>query len=174
MTAGMKHRNIFLIGMMGSGKTSTGRELARLLDYSFVDMDGLIEKEAGTTISVLFQSRGEEYFRGLESRKLQAVCNKEHQVVSTGGGIILSAGNRDAIMAAGTAIYLKTSLDWLVRRLRGSKDRPLLAGEGLETKLASLAAEREKLYQSAAILEILTDAKTPGETAAEIVKMLKA
>lgn len=164
--------NIYLVGMMGSGKTVTGKVLASLTGFRFVDLDQVIESEQKTTISVLFETKGESFFRDLETRTLRAAAAGTRQIISTGGGIIIRPENREIMKATGTVVFLETGLQWLLKRLRGSTDRPLLKTPDWTSRVEQLVKERMPLYKEAASVSILTDGKTAAQAAGEIVSLL--
>ena len=165
---------IFLIGMMGSGKTSVGRELASLLDRKFVDLDFEIEKGAGLTIPEIFEKRGEPYFRKLETLALERFGRQERTVVSTGGGIVLKPANVEFMRFAGLVIFLEAAPETLCARLKDSSaGRPLLQTPDWKQTVLTLCREREPLYRAAAYYCVATDGKTDSQTASEIQKILE-
>lgn len=156
-----KRQNIVLIGYMGSGKTTIGKKAARALNYSFYDTDECIEEEEGCSISELFSSRGEEYFRKKETETLQKLLlDSNKYVIATGGGIVKNNENIALLKQIGIVVYLKCSVDKLLPRLRGDSKRPLLAEGCLEEKVAKMVAERNPLYETAADVILETDGKS--------------
>lgn len=152
------HASIVLIGMTGAGKSATGLALAELLNLPFVETDALVEEAAGMSIAELVSAQGEAPFRELESAALQKALTttEQEQIVSTGGGIVLSQENRDLICARARSVYLSVPLYILQERLQNeTESRPLLAGQDLATVLADMLRDREKLYQAAAYLSVL-------------------
>lgn len=144
---------IFLIGFMGSGKSTLGSQLARRLDYQFVDMDHLIEETAEMSIPKIFNEHGEEVFRKWEHDILLEVCRREKLVISTGGGAPCHSGIMDLMNANGTSVYLKLTPEALRDRLIRSKtERPLIKGKS-ETELlefiTELLEQRAKFYEQA-------------------------
>jgi shikimate kinase len=142
---------ISLTGMMGSGKTTIGNSLALKLDYQFIDLDQHIEKRTKKTINKIFQDRGEEYFRKLETSYLAEIINRQKNLIlSTGGGIILAAENRKLLAEKTISIYLEASLDILASRLINDQDRPLLKNKKeLNQTLRSIYNQRCRFYQEA-------------------------
>ena len=144
---------IFLTGFMGCGKSTTGKKLAGKLKYGFIDLDDYIAEKENTTISAIFEEKGEEYFRNLESSSLAELAAKNDLVISTGGGTPCFNHNMDFINAFGISIYLKLSVDALYIRLANAKqERPLLAqleGENLRQEIRIRLAEREPYYTKA-------------------------
>mgnify|MGYP001563273272 CR=1 FL=1 len=163
-------KNVYLVGMMGSGKTSSGRALARLLALPFVDLDDDITERDGHSINDIFESKGEPYFRTLERELLLQVSRKTDQVIATGGGIVLDPANRLRMRETGHVIYLKTGLPVLWDRVKEKKDRPLLSGPDREQALAGLFYARTPLYESSSDKVFLTDQKSPEAVALEIYK----
>jgi shikimate kinase len=163
-------KNIYLIGMMGSGKTTTGQALAKLFALKFVDVDDLIVERAHQSINDIFKKQGEPYFRKLESEILHEVSMRSSQVASTGGGIVLMPENVEQMKKTGTVIYLKTSLEVLWERVKDKTDRPLLKTRKPQKTLADLLRDRSFLYEAAQNKTFLTDQKTPEEVATEIYK----
>ncbi len=144
--------NIYLIGFMGSGKTTVGQLLARRLNWTFVDTDARIETATGRTIPEIFAHMGESGFRRLEHEVLCTVTAATHQVVALGGGAPLRPDNWQMIRATGWTVYLSVPIDVLWHRLRSVRDRPLIAGytgEALRRRIAELLEQREPVYRQA-------------------------
>ena len=146
----MGHSNIFLVGMMGAGKTTVGRALAVRMKREFVDTDRVLVERTGVAVATVFEIEGEEGFRKRESAVLREVCEQDGRVVATGGGIVLAEENRLAMREAGTVIYLRARLESLWERVRHDSTRPLLATPDPRARLAELLAQREPLYREAA------------------------
>ena len=163
--------NIFLIGMMGTGKSTVGVLLANKLKIPFVDLDKEIEKSTRKTISGIFKLDGEATFRRIETECLKEVSAS---VVSCGGGIILKEENRNFIKVNGTTILLTASIEELVRRLKGAEKRPLLAKNNEKESLIKLWLDRRAQYLSIADVTIDTDGKTSIQITNEILLDLKS
>ncbi len=146
--------NIFLVGMMGSGKTTIGRSLANYTGKTFVDSDHEIQERTGVKIPVIFDIEGETGFRRRETEVLQELVKMDNVVLATGGGAILSENNRDLLKRHGTVVYLRAAVIDLQRRTRHDKNRPLLQTKNLHAKLTQLLAERDEFYREAAHLVI--------------------
>ena len=144
---------IFLIGFMGSGKSTLGAQLARRLDYQFMDMDHLIEETADMSIPEIFDEHGEEVFRKWEHDILHELCQREKLVISTGGGVPCHSGLMDLMNSHGSTIYLKMTPEALLNRLlRSRTERPLIKGKSeaeLLEFIRSKLQEREKFYSRA-------------------------
>ena len=162
--------NIFLIGMMGTGKSTVGVLLANELKIPFVDLDKEIEKSTRKTISGIFKLDGEATFRRIETARLKEVSAS---VVSCGGGIILKEENRNFIKVNGTTILLTASIDELVRRLKGAEKRPLLAKNNEKESLIKLWLDRRAQYLSLSDMTIDTDGKTSRQITNDILLDLK-
>lgn len=161
--------NIVLIGFMGSGKTSVGKQLAERLGYKFLDTDCLIENKAGAPISLIFESKGEEYFRDMESSILKDILyDTRGGVISTGGGLPMRSENRDALKKFGRVVYLKGSKEILVQRLSKDTTRPLLKGEDISKRVDQLLKERSHIYEELANQIIIIDDKSISEIVEEI------
>ena len=141
---------IFLLGFMGSGKSTVGRRLAGRLAYSFIDMDARLEGEHGMTINEIFEKLGEKAFRELESNLLKEMVTLQDAVISTGGGLPCTGNNMDLINRKGVSIYLRMEPAALLNRLsRGKSRRPLirhLSRQELETFIQEKLREREPVY----------------------------
>jgi shikimate kinase len=143
-------RSVVLVGMMGAGKSSVGRRLAARLGIPFIDADVEIEKAAGMTISEIFASHGEPYFRAGETRVIARLLESGPQVLATGGGAFMNADTRAAIRAKGISVWLRATLDVLNRRIKRRGDRPLLKGAADPTEtLRKLMEQRDPVYAEA-------------------------
>lgn len=160
MSAVGRHANIFLVGMMGAGKTTAGRLLARRLERRFIDSDHEIEARCGVGIPVIFEIEGEVGFREREARAIEEFTAQEGVVLATGGGAVLRAENRSRLAARGTVIYLHAPPEALYRRVRSDRNRPLLATEDPLGRLRELYAVRDPLYREIADLIIETGAQS--------------
>jgi len=118
--------NIYLIGPMGSGKTTIGHRVAKLLGMDFLDCDRELEAQTGASVSLIFDLEGESGFRERETRMLQNLTSHENVLVATGGGVILEAENCEMLSRSGLVVYLQTSVEQQFRRLRRDRSRPLL------------------------------------------------
>jgi shikimate kinase len=164
-------RSIYLIGMMGSGKTSTGRPLAKRLGYGFVDADAVIEQVAGCTIPEIFQRDGEEGFRLIESQVLNAISQRHSLVVATGGGVVTKPENWGQLHS-GIVIWLDVDRTQLIKRLRSdSTQRPLLQQPDPEAALTALLQQRRPLYDEADLTVVIND-ETPDVVADGILQLL--
>ncbi|SMC78882.1 shikimate kinase [Pedobacter africanus] len=147
---------IFLIGFMGSGKSTMGKKLATKLGYDFIDLDHEIEKQIGTSISDYFGSHGEAAFRELESQSLKNFAYPQNAVVATGGGTPCFFDNMDWMNASGTSMYIEMPPAALAKRLEGGKEkRPLLRDldeAGMIAFIESKLSERESFYKRATII----------------------
>ena len=161
----------YLIGMMGSGKSSVGKLLANKLQFSIIDIDKEIEKDEKLSIKEIFEKKGENYFREIESKYL--LRKRKLSVVSCGGGIILNKKNREFLKTSGYTIYLKSSIPTLEKRLLNENGRPLLSNDNLKETLINIYSKRKTLYTSAANTTIITDRKSVKEVCELIIKKLK-
>jgi shikimate kinase len=142
-------RNIILTGFMATGKSSVGQALAARLGYEFLDLDSLIEVEAGMPIARIFATQGEERFRELESRMVEQVARRDASVIATGGGAIVNPRNLEALKRGGVVIALTAKPETILARVGSGKDRPMLwAGETLD-RIRLLLAERASAYTKA-------------------------
>jgi len=170
----MNAPNIYLIGLMGSGKTTLGKSLAKKLNRPFIDTDQLIEQKSGVDVSMIFEFEGEVGFRERETKLLSEIALKKEHIVSTGGGIILSKYNRDVIAKSGIIFYLKTQPAELFIRLQNDKTRPLLQGTNLKEKLTKIYAERSTLYEMTADYIIETKNKKISQILTNIEEIMTA
>jgi shikimate kinase len=161
----------YLIGMMGSGKSSVGKLLANKLQFSIIDIDKEIEKDENLSIKEIFEKKGENYFREIESKYL--LRKRKLAVVSCGGGIILNKKNREFLKTNGYTIYLKSSIATLEQRLLNENSRPLLSNDNLKETLINIYTKRKTLYTSSANTTIITDRRSVKEVCELIIKKLK-
>ena len=164
--------NIILIGPMGSGKTSTGRMLAKEMGYAFADTDEEVTKRTGVSIAYIFDVEGEEGFRKRECLALKECLNDNNMILSTGGGIVLSKENRDLLQDRGTVVYLQTSIRSQVKRTSSTNNRPLLQNKDPEETLEKLMLTRAPLYEEIADITIMTDNKSLQEMSKEIQRAI--
>ncbi|QNI43461.1 shikimate kinase [Synechococcus sp. A15-28] len=164
-------RSLYLVGMMGSGKTSTGRPLAERLGYGFVDADAVIKQAAGCSIPEIFERDGEAGFRKLESQVLSAISQRHSLVVATGGGVVTQLENW-GLLHSGIVIWLDVVPDQLLQRLKAdSTVRPLLQTDDPEAALNALLNERRPLYAEADLTVVINE-ETPETVADGILQLL--
>lgn len=157
--------NIFLVGLMGAGKTTVGRRLAKRLGKSFYDCDEEIERTTGVKIPVIFDIEGETGFRAREARMLAELVVRSDIVLATGGGAVLSADNRRMLAENGLVVYLRALASDLWARTRHDRNRPLLKTDQPLARLEELYAERDPLYRSIADLIVDTGSQSLGSLA---------
>jgi shikimate kinase len=161
-------RSIFLIGPMGSGKSAVGKRLATRLRRTFHDSDTEIERRTGVDVAYVFEKEGEAGFRRRESEVIAELTQLEDIVLATGGGAVLDPMNRQHLAERGYVVYLEASVEQQFGRTRGSKSRPLLAGEDRRARLAELMSVREPLYRAIADCCVRTDGRRVDAVASEI------
>ena len=165
--------NIFLVGPMGAGKTSIGRQLAEALGMDFFDSDHEIEARSGATIPWIFDVEGEDGFRKREQTMIEELSQRQNIVLATGGGAVLSEANRNYLKTRGTVIYLSASIDLLLERTQRDRNRPLLQTENPRARLEELMQIREPLYREVADIVLETDNSSIRHTVNRIIKQLK-
>ncbi|MFT5577652.1 MAG: shikimate kinase [Paraglaciecola psychrophila] len=157
---------------MGAGKSTIGRLLASDLRLEFKDTDKEIEDRSGVDIPWIFDMEGEEGFRNREAAMLLELCELDHILLATGGGIIMKAENRKALANSGRVVYLITTIDEQVRRTNRDKKRPLLQNDDPRKVLTALMAIRDPLYREIADITIDTDGRSPKSVSQELAKLL--
>ena len=167
------NQNIFLIGLMGAGKTTIGRQLASELSLEFFDSDHEVEKRTGVTITHIFDIEGEVGFRKRETAMLDELTEKKGIVLATGGGAILKPENRQFLMSRGTTIYLYANIDTLLERTSKDRNRPLLQTEDPHAKLEELLDIRDPLYRETADIIIDTGKDSVRLALKEILEKLQ-
>ena len=165
-----KYKNIILTGMMGSGKTTVGKELAVLLNCNFIDLDEIIEKKYGK-ISDIFAQKGEAYFREAETQELKNLKEKEKFVLSTGGGIILKDENIEILKKIGQVFYLSAKSETIYGRIKNQNHRPLLNTKNPKKSIEEILNKRLEQYEKSGE-KIITDNKSTKEIAGEIYEKL--
>ncbi len=168
-----KNQNIFLIGLMGAGKTTIGRQIASELSLEFFDSDHEIEDRTGVTITHIFDIEGENGFRKRETAVLDELTERKGIVLATGGGAILKAENRQFLMSRGTTIYLYANIDTLLERTSKDRNRPLLQTEDPKEKLEELLETRDPLYRETADIIIDTGKDSVRLALKEILEKLQ-
>ena len=167
--------NYVLIGFMGSGKTTVGRELSRKTGWDNPDTDALIVEKTGMQITDIFAAEGENGFRERETELLKelAESKREHIIYSCGGGIVLRKENRPLLRELGVVVYLEVSVDEVIRRIGADTSRPLLTGKNRREKVQTILDERRAVYESCADITVHVTGKEPEEIAEEILRQTK-
>lgn len=167
-----KQNNIFLVGPMGAGKTTIGKQLAAAKDLDFYDSDHEIEARTGVTIPHIFDIEGEEGFRRREEDMIDELTQKQNIVLATGGGAVIREINRQRLKSRGTVIYLYADIEQLLERTSRDKNRPLLQNDNPRQKLEELMATRDPLYREVADLIINTEEQVVGSVVNHILQKL--
>ncbi|MEE4192216.1 MAG: shikimate kinase AroK [Halieaceae bacterium] len=167
-------RRVFLVGPMGAGKTTIGRQLAQLLHLEFLDSDQAIEARAGADIPWIFDVEGEAGFREREVRMIDELTQRDSIVLATGGGAILREENRTALSQRGSVVYLYASIRQQFERTSKDRNRPLLQVPDPEGRLRELMAERDPLYREIADHVVETDGLPARTVAQQLSRALKA
>lgn len=168
----MDFKNIFIVGSMGSGKTSIGKMLAKNNNLSFLDTDHEIVRDCGYSIPDIFKEFGEEHFRGLETEQLRKMNSIENHVISTGGGIILRDDNKKLMKDLGIIIFLDININSQIDRVKNRKNRPLLNNNNLKDNLLSLKKTRDPIYKSISNYIIDVSGKERDQVINEIQKII--
>jgi shikimate kinase len=166
--------NLVLVGPMGAGKTSVGRQLAERLGLAFADVDREIEAHAGASVATIFECEGEAGFRAREAAILADLLAGGERLIATGGGAVLDAGNRRLLRERGFVVYLRIDVHGQLQRLARDRARPLLQREDREDVLRQLALVREPLYAEVADLGFDTGDMAPAGAAAALAQLLAA
>lgn len=167
-------RNIYLIGPMGSGKTTIGQRLAKHLGLRFLDCDHEIEAQTGASVTLIFDVEGEDGFRARETRMLQELSAQSGVLIATGGGAILKEENRKILRETGLVVYMRTSVQQQLRRLGRDRSRPLLQTPDRRDKLSRLAEQRNPLYREIADIEFPAQNRGLDTVAADLARIIRS
>mgnify|MGYP006306095743 CR=1 FL=1 len=172
MTSVRKIKNIYLVGMMGAGKSSLARLIAPSFHYAVVDLDMLIVDDQKKTINEIFSQDGESYFRAIEKRFLNRYSCRNYQVVATGGGIVLDEENIAMMKATGIMLYLSGTVNALYEHIKDDTTRPLLLVDDPKTRLADILHTRDSLYRKADLV-VSIDGKSRDQLRDELEHSLE-
>ncbi len=164
--------NIVLIGFMGSGKSSVGKELSSLLEMDYLDTDQLISERTGMTINEIFEVQGEYGFRKLEAEVIKDIHQRKNIIISCGGGVVLNPSNVELLKQNGKVIWLKASCSEVYSRLSGDSSRPLLKDNMTVERISNILTERTPLYEATNDMTVDTEKKTVQEICKEIIEDL--
>ena len=166
-------KNIFLIGYMGTGKSTVAAYMAKQYGMEVLEMDEMIVERANMSISDIFAKYGEEYFRNIETKLLQEICLQENKVVSCGGGIVLRQQNVEEMRKGGKIVLLSAKAETILERVKDDDNRPLLRGNKNIASIQDMLEKRRPKYESAADIMIHTDAKEIAEICNEMIDKIK-
>ncbi|MHC9084968.1 shikimate kinase [Luteimonas sp. RIT-PG2_3] len=166
--------NLLLVGPMGAGKSSIGKRLASRFGLVFIDVDDAIVERTGATIPMIFECEGEAGFRERERATLAALLESDDQLLATGGGAVLDAGNRQLLRERGFVVYLHVGIDQQLARLARDRTRPLLANADREQVLRGMATLRLPLYEEVADLRFDTNVHSANNAADALARLLDA
>ena len=164
--------NIFLVGPMGAGKSTIGRQLADRTSREFIDSDQEIIDRTGVEIDLIFEIEGEDGFRKRESKVIEEMTDRDNIVLATGGGAVLDQTNRDFLKQRGTVIYLQASAEQLLARTSKDRTRPLLQTEDKLGKIREILEMREPYYAEIADITVSTEGKTVKQIVGKLVRQL--
>lgn len=164
--------NIFLVGLMGTGKTTIGKQLAKQLGKTFIDADQELERRTGVSIPHIFDLEGEAGFRQRETNLLAELAVRPNIVLATGGGVVLNPANRHCLKANGTVVYLRASIDELVNRTRQDRNRPLLQTQDPRARFTELEQMRAPLYAEIADITLDTGTRPLHAVLQQLVQQL--
>jgi shikimate kinase len=160
--------HLFLVGFMGSGKSTVGHLLAGRLGVAFVDLDEAVERRAGATVASIFAERGEQAFRELEHDELARLEGVSDRVVACGGGVVVEDRNRVLLKSLGRVVYLRVTADEALARIGSTEGRPMLSGGDPVSLGRTLLASRENLYAAVADVTVDTSGLTPEQVAERV------
>ena len=170
----MRYQNIFIVGPMGAGKSTVGRQLAEALAFEFKDSDQEIQRRTGVDIPTIFEFEGEDGFRNRERQMIEDLVAEERLVLATGGGAVLDPENRQNLTARGVVIYLHCTPEQQYSRTSRDRNRPLLQTEDPLARLRELMEERDPLYRQVADLVVSTEKRGTASVVKEIRRRLEA
>lgn len=166
-------QNIFLIGFMGTGKSTIAESMKNIYGMKVLEMDELIEKQEGISIQEIFTSKGEEYFRNLETRFLIKMKSQRDCVVSCGGGVVLREENVAEMKKNGCIVLLWAAPETILKRVKDNDDRPILNGNKNVAFITELLEKRKEKYEAAADVIVYTDGKSVLEISEEVMRKAK-
>ncbi len=169
----MKKSNIVLIGFMGSGKTTIGKTLATFLNYTFIDTDEQIECQEKRSITEIFKTSGEKYFRKIESKVIKEIAQGQKQIIATGGGIIKKRENIHFLQTTGFLVYLDASIEQIYQNLKNDETRPLLQGRNKKDTIREMLKERKPFYVQAADLILPVDKRSIHDITKDLYHQIK-
>ena len=161
-------RNIFLIGYMGTGKSTVAAFISKEYGLDVMEMDEMLVQKEGMSISDIFRNHGEEYFREVETNLLKKICMLTNQVVSCGGGVVLRSQNIEEMKKCGTIVLLSASPETILERVKGDSSRPLLQGNKNLAFITDMLEQRRPKYEGAADIVVQTDGKRVSDICKEI------
>jgi shikimate kinase len=164
--------NLYLVGFMGTGKSTVGRQVAKQLGFEFLDSDQEIERAQGKPVSRIFAEEGEARFRGLEREFIEHGHPAQRCVVAGGGGLVVPPGMLELLHARGVVICLHAPIETILQRTRHTNHRPLLQVEDPETRLRELYAQREAIYRRTGTM-VLTDSRPLREIAGHVLRVYR-
>lgn len=164
--------NVYLIGPMGSGKTTVGQRVAQLLGLEFLDCDHELENRTGASVALIFDVEGETGFRDRETRMLEELTARRGVLLATGGGVVLSQRNRELLRGSGLVVYLSTSVAQQIKRLRRDRSRPLIQTSDWRERLKQLAADRNPLYEELADIDFPSRDRSPDISAQKLAELI--
>ena len=162
--------NLYLVGFMGTGKSTVGRAVATRIGFRLLDSDHEIERAEGRTITEIFAQNGEAAFRAMEKSFIEGGHPGERTVISCGGGLVVQPGMLEALLARGVVVCLHASLETVLARTSRNRNRPLLEVENPEKRIRTLYAAREPIYRRAGTM-VLTDSRPLGDIVAHVVRI---
>jgi len=168
----MEEKNIIFVGLMGSGKTTIGKQVSKALGMEFFDTDHAVEVKTGVNIATIFELEGEEGFRLREHNLLVDLMDNQKKVIATGGGIVLKGENRKLLRQLGAVVYLRSNINDLILRLKNDKTRPLIQNVNLDEKFNELFKARDPLYIEVADYIIDTKNKKVSDIKNEVLELL--
>jgi len=166
-------KNVFLIGYMGTGKSTVAACMAKQYGMAVLEMDQIIEEREAMSISDIFAKHGEEYFREVETKLLIEIQSQENKVVSCGGGVALRDQNVEEMRKGGMIVLLSATPETILERVRDDNSRPLLKGNKTVDFISEMMEKRRPKYESAADIVIQTDGKSAVEICGEIIEKIK-
>lgn len=166
-------KNIFLIGYMGTGKSSVAAHMTKTYGMEVVEMDEMIVCREGMSISDIFAKHGEDYFRDAEGKLLQEICQQENKVVSCGGGVVLRSQNVEEMRKGGRIVLLSAKPETILERVKDDDSRPLLVGNKTVAFISEMMEKRREKYEGAADIIIQTDNKSVVDICEEMIERIK-